>query len=365
MRGSSAWVEASAGAWRCRWRGIHGAGQATFTYKKDAQEMAEAKRQAWQRMDAGLPPLPAAVAPANFPAFSKEYRAHLGRKRSRRTHYLASHALKLWVEFAGERFPVTRKMKAAMGGRTVDDFCSWLLEEKGHSPNGTRINLRHLKAAIRWAVKFDLLDYDPFLHFEMPPADKVARLMKPEELARLFAELPDVCRRAALFALFTGLRIGEILSLDWMGIEQSASGIWYLTVLKSKTRRAKEETKTQAIHPRAVGVLGPVRGSGPVFNVKLSRLEQTMKAATVRLNLGRVRWHDLRHTWATMLMQEAKDLPALMAAGGWATSQAAMIYQHPTEKRRDVTLKMGYELQNFPLPAPTESEGKEGQTGKE
>lgn len=353
-------MEPSAGIWRCRWRGVHGSGQATFTYKRDAQDLAEAKRQAWQRLDAGLPPLPAAATPANFPAFSKEYRAHLESKRSARTLYLASHALKLWVEFAGERFPVTRKMKAETGGHTPDDFSAWLAAKKKHTPNGIRINLRHLKAAVRWAVKFDLLSYDPFLHFEFPPAEKVARLMKPDELGRLFAELPDICRRAALFALFTGLRIGEILALDWSGIERSASGIWYLTVLKSKTRRAKAETKTQAIHPRAVSVLGPGRDYGKVFDVKLSRLEQTMKAATARLGMGRVRWHDLRHTWATMLMQEARDLPALMAAGGWATSQAAMIYQHPTDKRRDVTLKMGLELKNLPFPAPTKSGAGKG-----
>lgn len=347
MRGWKVWVEKSGKDWRCRWRGAYSSGQKVFTFKRDALEMAEKMRQAWQRKDAGLPPLPETDPGPDFPAFRSEYLAHLSAKRSKRTRYLAEHALKQWVAFAGERFPVTRKVKAAHGGHTVDDFCAFILNEQGQAVNGARINLRHLKAAFRWALKHDLLTYDPFLFFEMPPAEKVARLLRPAEVAAILQNLPEICARAAVFVLYTGLRVGEVLALDWSGIEE-AGGKWYLTVLKSKTRRARSETKTQGIHSVALKAMG-APGVGRVFDVKRSRLNQTMARAARIAGLGRVRWHDLRHTWATYLMEESKDLKAVMDVGGWATHEAAMVYQHPTEKRRDVTLQNPYSVPSGPL----------------
>lgn len=346
LKGWKVAVEPSGTNWRCRWRGKYGTDQATFVYKKDAQDKAEAVRVNFQRMDAGLSPIVAPTAP-NFPAFHGEYSLWLEAKRSRRTLYLANNAIGLWVEFAGECFPVTRKMKAAGGGKTVDDFCAEML--KTRSPNGVRLVLRHLKASFRWAQKYEYIDRDPFLHFEMPPADKVARLLRPDEMAAILQHLPDVCARAAVFVLYTGLRIGEVLNLDWSGVDLGANGRHYLTVLKSKTRRAKAETKTQGIHPYALAAMGTHMESGKVFDVKLSRLSQNMARAARLSGVGRVRWHDLRHTWATHLMEQAKDLRALMDAGGWTTIQAAMIYQHPTEKRRDITLEMPYVVPSRPL----------------
>ncbi len=348
-RGWMVWIEPGGKNHRCRWTGMYGTGQQVFIYKADAHEFANVKRRQFQRISSGLDPLPTTAA-QNFPAFRKEYEAWIDANRSARTLFLAKNSLNMWAAFSGPRFPVTRKIKAASGGHTPDDFCAWMLsKDKPASINYARMTLRHLKAAFRWGQKHEYIDRDPFLHFEMPPAVPVARVLRPQEVAAILQHLPEVCARAAVFVLYTGLRIGEVLNLDWSGVELASSGKWYMTVLKSKTRRAKPETKTQAIHPIALQAMGARQVAGKVFDVKLSRLSQTMAAATTKLNKGRVRWHDLRHTWATHLMEEAKDLRALMDAGGWATMQAAMIYQHPTEKRRDVTLQMTYQVPSRPL----------------
>lgn len=357
------WVESGGAHWRTRWRGAHGRGQKVFLYKKDAQELRDALKQRFQRRDAGLPPLPAPAelaARKAYPAFRRDYLAWLRQWRAERTHYNAARSLDLWEEFAGPEFPVSRRQRLEAGGKAPEDFTLWMLQVKKKADGGAqhvnhvRLRLRHLKAAVRWAYKEGYIDYDPFLHFEMPPAVPVARLLRPEEAQALVAELPDIVRRAFFFALFTGLRVGEVLRLDWAGVERRAGGRWYLTVLKSKTRRARAETKTQGIHARAIEAMGPPAASGPVFPVTLSRLEQRLRAAVVKLGLGRVRWHDLRHTWATYLMQEVRDLGAVMPRGGWVTPQAAMLYQHDTDERRDVTLKMRYEVPTGPLNTPVD-----------
>lgn len=360
-RGWKVWVEPSGESWRCRWKGIYGTGQETFVRKPDAGDLRDATKADFQRRDAGLPSAPPAAAAPDYAAFRADVLAWYSRQRAGRTLYNTRVSLDWWEEFAGQAFPVLARRGP---GKTIDQFADWALNVRAKRGGGkqgvnhVRLRLRHLKAAFRWGLKRDHLEVDPFLHFEMPPKVKVARLLTPDELSRLMAEMPDVCRRAMFFVLHTGLRIGEVLRLDWSGVSRGPTGIWYLTVVKSKTRRALgAETKTQAIHPRAVAVMGEPRKAGPVFDVKLSRLEQRLRAAVLKLGLGRARWHDVRHTWATYLMEEIKDLKALMDAGGWATVEAAMVYQHGTDKRRDATLQMPLQVPFQPL--NTDSDGNQ------
>lgn len=46
-----------------------------------------------------------------------------------------------------------------------------------------------------------------------------------------------------------------------------------------------------------------------------------------------LRWHDLRHTAATMAAQKGATLAELMRRLGHSSPQAAMIYQHATDER--------------------------------
>jgi integrase len=271
-------------------------------------------------------------------------------------------ALKQWEEFAGKGFPTRGKMP--------NDFCDWLLNrntkpllmgrpldapKKVLSPNYARIILRHIKAAFRWAHKHKHIDHDPFVYFEMPAPVKVARVLRPSEVTALLRELPDLPRRAFYFTLHTGLRISELLRLDWNDVERGDK--WYLTVLKSKTRRGREaRTKSQRIHPYAIQAMGEP-GTGKVFPVQAAWLQRCLRRATKKLGLGRVRWHDLRHTWATFTMEQVQDLRAMMDAGGWETEHAAMVYQHKTKRRVDVTGEVD-------SPFSPEHLGRGGEIGK-
>lgn len=330
------WAERSGKNWRCRWQGVYGDGQNVFVFKDDARECAILKRREFQRRDAGLPPMRTPTG-ASFGSFRSKYLSWIEQRRSARTLYLAKRALDLYQSRIGAHFP---------GKEQVRDFSDALLKE--YNPNGARIYLRHLKAALRWAHREGMIDYDPFLHFEFPAPVPVARVLKPAEIAAILAELPDDVRRAVFFVLFTGLRLSEVLSLDWANVVRR-DGNLYMTVLKSKTRRAKPETKTQAIHRQAAAVMGQERAAGSVFGLKMSKLEQNLRRAVVKLGLGRVRLHDLRHTWATLLQQQARDIRAVMEVGGWSSQSAAMIYQHGTPERQDVTLGLDIPVPIRPL----------------
>ncbi len=343
------WAEPGGKNWRCRWSGAYGTGQQVFVAKDDAEEFAIAKKREFQRRDAGLPDLPKAAgqSAAEFEAFRDAYIRWLGSRRDPGTVRNVRRAFKLYEAFAGQVFPTRRGP-----GPTPGTFSDWLMSAErpmkktnnGHRANGARVSLRHFKAACRWGYGEGMLPEDPFFGFEFPAAVSVARYLKKDEALAVLKALPDDCRRAAYFTLHTGLRISEVLRLDWANVERSR-GKWYFTVLKSKTRRVRApETKTQAIHPNARSVMGAPRSSGRVFDIKSRHLNKKMFEAAKELGLGRIRWHDLRHTWATNLMEDVRDLRALMDAGGWATVEAAMIYQHKTQRRTDATLGLRSKL---------------------
>lgn len=352
-KGWACWAEESGDkGWRARWTGVYGTGQQTFLYKADADELVEQKRREFQRLDAGLPPLPRAVGvkgAAEFLAFKADYIRWLESRRAAGTVRNVRRAFQLYEEFAGPTFPtIRRKGQPLEPGKTIGDFSDWLIgperqvkrTNNGHRHNGAGVSLRHLKAAMRWGYREGHLDGDPFLNFEFPAAVEVARYLKTPEVVAILKGMRLDARCAAYFTLHTGLRISEVLRLDWADVEVRG-GKWYLTVEKSKSRRAKVgETKTQAIHPNARVVMGPVKPAGRVFTVRRRKLNEEIFETAKRLGLGRVRWHDLRHTWATDLMDDVRNIKAVMLAGGWVTDKAAMVYQHRTDSRTDATLEL-------------------------
>jgi len=57
-------------------------------------------------------------------------------------------------------------------------------------------------------------------------------------------------------------------------------------------------------------------------------LLRTFYSATQKAGLKGLRWHDLRHTFATRLVQAGVDLYSVQKLGRWKTVQMIMRYAH-------------------------------------
>jgi integrase len=276
-------------------------------------------------------------------------------------------ALDYFVEYFGAG-PLS-----SVGRESVHGFEVWLRGQKwqrtpggtarARSTNGILIYLRALKAALRRAVKEGYLDADPFFGYEMPPEEDVANPPTRDGVRAMWEHLSPLARCALAVDLALGLRRGEILRISRASLQPPARdrAHWLVTVQKSKTRRGKVEHKTMALPAVALAALEtlqPWPATGPLLRVHPSTLSHAIADAARAAGLGRVRLHDLRHRWATELMQRCKDEYALMDVGGWTTRAAVKRYQHPTPARRDVTLQVEVDL---PPALPTDAgEGKAG-----
>lgn len=155
------------------------------------------------------------------------------------------------------------------------------------------------------------------------------RALTFEEANRLLAELPPHLRDMALFTLHTGLRQSNVLQLEWSCVDLEHCHAW----VRSENSKNRKPISVN-LNARAMEVLNRQIGKHPtcVFTYKGKPISQvvntTWKGALARAGIQDLRWHDLRHTWATWLRQLGTPTYELQRMGGWKTAAMVERYAH-------------------------------------
>jgi integrase len=168
----------------------------------------------------------------------------------------------------------------------------------------------------------------------------IERWLKPKEEARLLAASPDWLQDIIIFAVNTGLRQGEILKLSWDRIDFQRQT---LTILEQKNG----ERDTLPLNEKATEVLR-ARGKVRLLNTNLVFLSQAQTAldasniirafhkARKEARLTDLRFHDLRHTFATRLVQAGVDIYKVQKLMRHKSPQMTQRYaHHNSESLRD------------------------------
>lgn len=216
------------------------------------------------------------------------------------------------------------------------------------SPNTVRMRLRSVKAAFGYAKRLGYITNVPSSGLALPKAEDVGRVLTPAEIQKLVSDVSPILARGLIFALNTGMRRGEILGLDWKSVHRSHGHLEaHLEGKTTKTRRSR----TVTLNAAAEAVMGPPRPHGKVFEgLTVDVIELNLRLSAQRLKLGRIRFHDFRHTWATEYMRKTGDLFGLMQQGGWSSTTAVSKYQHLTKARSEAMmgLDFGIKIPTFP-----------------
>jgi integrase len=160
--------------------------------------------------------------------------------------------------------------------------------------------LRHL---LYWAVDEQLLAANPLARLKMPPERRIRRqILSVAEEVSLLGVAKGHLRPMIVIALDTGMRRGEITSQRWEDVDFSQR---IISVTHSKTPGG--ELREIPLTQRLCEFLGERRKSGGLvieFHGHPVRIiKRTWQTALKNAGIRHVRFHDLRHTFNTRLME--------------------------------------------------------------
>jgi integrase len=185
-------------------------------------------------------------------------------------------------------------------------------------------NLMHLlyQTARRW----ELVDRNPIeLVRQGSRRLGIPRVLTAEEIRLLLAELSEPYHTMVLVAACLGLRVSEIIGLQWGDFDWDKQTV---LVQRSVVQCQVGETKTEGscrplpVDPGLAARLLDLRNCSSctcatdwVFANDAGRprwqetiLERQLKPAALRAGIGKIGWHMFRHTYSTMLRSAGTDI---------------------------------------------------------
>lgn len=157
------------------------------------------------------------------------------------------------------------------------------------------------------------------------------RWLSDDEERRLLEICPAWLRELVMFALNTGMRLGEIISLEWKGVDLFRKTV---TVFKSKNKEMRtipiNETVFRILKNRVKvkSISGLVFHSPSHTKLCITSIDHAFRKVLKRTGIENFRFHDLRHHFATQLVQSGKDLYKVQRLLGHKTPSMTQRYAH-------------------------------------
>lgn len=185
---------------------------------------------------------------------------------------------------------------------------------------------RMYNLAIKWgdAKKNPVNDVD-FL--EEPPGR--TRFLSEDECQRLINRSASHLKPILITALNTGLRLGEILSLQWQQVHIDSVAEPCIEVIHTKNNK----TRFVPLNDDMVTLLSSLRrDSEYVFlgarGKPLKSVRKPFESALKRTGISGFRFHDLRHTFASHYVMSGGDILSLKAILGHSSMRMVERYTH-------------------------------------
>ncbi|MCV2352620.1 site-specific integrase [Paucibacter sp. B2R-40] len=233
---------------------------------------------------------------------------------------------------------------SAINRRDVQAFQNGLLKE-GLSPASADHHVKLMRRVLNLAAQWELLEKNPLRGIELYMVDnQVENYLDQDQLDRLVDVLRHDDNRMVccivMFLLSTGARLNEALTATWKNINIDG-GTWKVDAISSKSKKPR----SIPLNDSALWVLEQLDTKGKSAYLFPSPAKQkggkdepytTITRAWYRLRkeakVPSVRLHDLRHSYASLLVTAGRSLYEVQQILGHSDPKVTMRYAHLSSK---------------------------------
>ncbi|AYQ26905.1 MULTISPECIES: site-specific integrase [unclassified Polaromonas] len=224
----------------------------------------------------------------------------------------------------------------------VQEFHGRILT-RGLAPATADHVVKLIRQMLNRAVEWDVIPMSPIVRIKLFNADnRLENYLTPQELERLLTvfrtdENRTVCN-VALFLLCTGARLNEALAATWDQIDFQTR-VWRIAAATSKSKRVR----SVPLNDSAIELLEMLKGENPdrtsphLFisgrtGEHLQNIHKVWARLRVKAGLPKLRLHDLRHQYASFLVNSGRSLYEVQKILGHSSHSVTERYAHLSSK---------------------------------
>lgn len=235
------------------------------------------------------------------------------------------------------KFFGTDTIVTTIKAQKIESFKVYLKEKRKSSNSTINKYLFALSKMYRLGIKNKLITENPVTDIDKFQEDnhRIRYLTKDEEI-RLYEainKLAPYLRPIVTCALQTGMRRGEIFNLQWENIDYDFG---FIEVLESKSGKSRKIP----LSDKMLKVLEEQKNDykyvfiNPNTQLPYRDIHKSFYAVLEEAKIDKFRFHDLRHTVATRMVEKGVPLPVIQEILGHAKISTTMQYVHVIQKQK-------------------------------
>lgn len=168
---------------------------------------------------------------------------------------------------------------------------------------------------------------------KLPMQEKSMKILKRDEIDRLIKVCDGFTRALVIIALNTAMRKNEILNLRWYDVDFTGG---FVHIKESKSSKIRKVPMNEVVRNtiKEVEREGEFIFHNPKTGTRIRDFYRSWKTACKDAKISDLRFHDLRHTAATLMVQGGIDLVTVRDILGHANIQMTVKYAHSTPESK-------------------------------
>jgi integrase len=223
--------------------------------------------------------------------------------------------------------------------KTVD-ILKVLKEKSGsRSVEVQKYLLKCIRQAFQYALDNGYVNKSPVPNLKFKKVEKIKSVLTESQMRALLnraRELESEWYYHWALALYTGMRSGELFALTWDKVSLESNQIRVDCAWNNVDGFKSTKSGHDRLIEIAPGLLPVIKelkllGPGGFVLPRLSKWDKGEQARELRMflvgmGLPSIRFHDLRASWATLLLSKGVEPIKVMKMGGWRDMKTMMIY---------------------------------------